>query len=347
MTKALDATALINRALESDDDGRAVMAVLNEMNEKYALVNEGGRVLIYAPRERRERVTYDRMTVADLNLLYKNKLVTLTSESGERRKHNPADLWLAWPDRLEYPGGVVFDPRKEHKPDELNLWRGFGVEPKRGIWTLMLRHMRDIICAGKGDQFVYLISWIAYMLQNPAKQGEVAVVMRGVEGCGKGILGRALKKLLGQHGLQITNAKHLVGNFNIHLRDCVFLFADEAFFAGDRQHRGALKAIITEPTLPVEGKFQNVVEADNYLHLLMASNEDWVVPASLDARRFFVLDVLPDRVRDFAYFKAIEDQMENGGYEAMLHQLLHLDLSRFNVRDVPQTAGLQEQKSDP
>ena len=38
---------------------------------------------------------------------------------------------------------------------------------------------------------------------------------------------------MGQHALKISNAKHLVGNFNSHLRDCVFLFADEAFFAGD------------------------------------------------------------------------------------------------------------------
>jgi hypothetical protein len=321
------------------------MAVLNELNGKYAVVNEGGKVLVYAPRERRERMTYDRMTVKDLSLLYQNKKVTLTNgDNGARVKVNPVLLWLSWPERTEYPGGVVFDPRKEHQPDELNLWRGFGVEPKKGNWFWLKYHLLEVICSGNVDQFQYLMSWIACMLQHPERQGEVAVVLRSVEGTGKGILGRIIKRLLGQHGLHITNAKHLVGNFNIHLRDCVFLFADEAFFAGDRQHVGVLKALITEPTLPVEGKFMNVTEADNYLHILMASNESWVVPASLDARRFFVLDVSPKMKGDFEYFEAIDKQMKNGGYAAMLHELLNRDLSHFDVRDVPQTAGLQEQK---
>jgi hypothetical protein len=36
--------------------------------------------------------------------------------------------------------------------------------------------------------------------------------------------------------------------------------------------------------------------------------------------------------------------MENGGYEALLHDLLNNDLSNFNVRDVPSTEALVEQK---
>ena len=50
------------------------------------------------------------------------------------------------------------------------------------------------------------------------------------------------------------------------------------------------------------------------------------------------------KVRDFAYFKAIHAEMEDGGYEAMLHDLLRRDLTGFDVRDVPETEGLQEQK---
>ena len=69
------------------------------------------------------------------------------------------------------------------------------------------------------------------------------------------------------------------------------LFADEAFFAGDKQHDGVLKGLITEPTLPIEGKFQNVVEVLNVLHVMIASNSDWIVPASQDERRYCVLDV--------------------------------------------------------
>src|SRR5208337_4425284 len=51
-----------------------------------------------------------------------------------------------------------------------------------------------------------------------------------------------------------------------------------------------------------------------------------------------------DRVGDFAYFTAIADELESGGYAAVLHDLLAADLTDFNHRDVPDTAGLIQQK---
>jgi hypothetical protein len=182
------------------------------------------------------------------------------------------------------------------------------------------------------------------MVQHPAEPGEVAIVMRGDEGTGKGTLARAMMRILGQHAIAISNSKHLTGNFNAHLRDCVFLFADEAFFAGDRAHVGVLKSIITEPHLTIEGKYQNAVQTPNFLHLMMASNEEWVVPASLEARRFCVLEASNARKDDHAYFEALWAEMEAGGYEAMLHDLLRYNLAAFNVWRFPATEGLQQQK---
>ena len=104
-----------------------------------------------------------------------------------------------------------------------------------------------------------------------------------------------------------------------------------------------LKSIITEDA-DHRGQVQNAVETPNYLHLMMASNEKWVVPAALEARRFLVLLAAATKGRNLAWFKAIREEMENGGYEAMLHDLLHRDLTAFNVRGVPDTDGLQQQK---
>jgi hypothetical protein len=109
-------------------------------------------------------------------------------------------------------------------PDVLNLWEGFSVEPRPGDWSLLRDHVRTIICDGHEDNFQYLMGWMARMVQFPAEQGEVAVVMKGGEGTGRGFLAKAA----------ISNTRHLIGNFNAHLRDAILLFADEAFFAGDK-----------------------------------------------------------------------------------------------------------------
>jgi hypothetical protein len=182
------------------------------------------------------------------------------------------------------------------------------------------------------------------MVQYPAEQGEVAIVMRSAEGTGKGILACAMMRILGQNALHISNAKHLVGSFNAHLRDCVFLFADEAFYAGDKAHVGVIRSLITEPYLTIEGKYQNAVQTSNFLHLMMAGNEPWVVPASPEARRYRVLEVGEAHNDDHAHFAAIRGGMEAGGYEAMLHDLLQIDLTTFNLRRVPVTDRLQQQK---
>jgi hypothetical protein len=76
----------------------------------------------------------------------------------------------------------------------------------------------------------------------------------------------------------------------------------------------------------------------------MATNSDWAVPASVDERRYFVLDVADRNIQDDAYFKAIADELKNGGHEAMLHELMHRDISNFNHRRAPDTGALQDQK---
>jgi hypothetical protein len=236
------------------------------------------------------------------------------------------------------------EKRNGSPPDCWNLWSGFAVEPREGDWSLMHNHIFEVICSRNKEHFEYVLDWTAEMFQHPEKQGEVAKVVRGGKGVGKGIFFNYLRKAWGQHGIYISNAKHLVGNFNAHLRDCVFLFADEAFFAGDRQHESVLKGIVTDPVLAIEGKHMNVVNAPNMLHIGMASNSDWVVPASHDERRYFMLNASDHRVGQRAYFAAIVAQMNGGGLAAMIHAMLNRDISGFDVRDVPQTEALAEQK---
>ena len=160
-----------------------------------------------------------------------------------------ADVWLRHADRRQFIHGVAFDPKNKVGPGVLNLWEGYAIKPAPGDWSLMQSHIHTIICDGDPVRIDYLTGWMARMLQHPAEQGEVAVVMKGGEGTGKGTLAKALKHIIGHHALAIANGKHLVGSFNSHLRDVIFLFADEAFFAGDRRMSECLRASSPSRTL--------------------------------------------------------------------------------------------------
>ncbi len=314
---------------------------LDEMNSRYFVVNENGKVLVYRPARDHalNREVLERLTFEDLRRLYLNERIQFGQKS-----INKADAWLEHKERRQYRGGVTFAPGQSVPPDMLNLWRGFSVAPAPGDWSRIRAHLHDVICDGDETSFAYLCGWLARMVQHPGEAGRVALILRGGRGVGKGTLGTFLLKLFGQHGLYITHAKHLVGNFNAHLRDAVFVFADEAFYAGDRQHEGVLKGLVTDPFVTIEAKHQNAVTARNVTHLLLASNEQWVVPAGSDERRFCVLDVSDRHKQDRAYFKRLHEEADAGGLGAMLHALLAHDLSGFDVFDVPQTAALAEQK---
>jgi hypothetical protein len=121
------------------------------------------------------------------------------------------------------------------------------------------------------------------------------------------------------------------------------LFADEAFWAGDKPGESTLKALITEPVLMIEPKNINPFQWKNLLHIGMAANAKWVIPATHDERRFVVSDC-SKKLQDKAYFKALVDQMNNGGLEAMFHDLLLMDLGDWHPREIIQTEALRLQK---
>jgi hypothetical protein len=318
---------------------------INALNAQYAVVNETGKAMVY---ERVRDPMIDRYVIVrsrfeDFRKFYQNQFLEVTAADGTLKLTSVGELWLNHPRRRQYLKGIVFDPTNKVGPDYWNLWSGFGVQPRPGDWSLMQDHMFKIICAGNPEHFDFLLNTNARMFQQPSRPAEVAVVLRGKKGAGKGVLCVNLKIAWGQHGAHIYSSKHLVGAFNNHLRDCVMLFADEAFFAGDRQNESVLKGLITELDLPIEGKFMDVIFVPNVLHVYMSSNSDWVVPATHDERRYFVLDVLDNRIGDRPYFNALYTQMQQGGLAAMIYDLLRRDISNFDPRDVPKTAALADQ----
>jgi hypothetical protein len=106
-----------------------------------------------------------------------------------------------------------------------------------------------------------------------------------------------------------------------------------------------LKRLVTEPDLFIEAKGRDGVSVTNMLHIVMASNEDWIVPAGEDERRYAVFGVSDAHIQDEAWFKPIYAEMEAGGEAAMLYDLLRLDLGDWHPRRIPKTLGLLEQQS--
>jgi hypothetical protein len=254
-----------------------------------------------------------------------------------------ADAWFHSGDRREYPGGVILQPEGPTPPGYFNLWQGFGVARKSGDPGPLVV-LIYALCDYNRELAEYVLNWLAFCVQRPGTRPEVALVLRGKQGTGKGTLFRVMRKIFGRHGLHITQPKHLTGHFNAHLRYTRFLFVDEGFWAGDKEGTGVLKGLITEPTVAIEMKGHDVFTVPNMLAIGMASNSRWVVPAGADERRFCVADVSDLLAQDHAYFAELSAWIEGDGAAIFLDHLLSRDLSGFNVRAAPKTAALDLQK---
>jgi hypothetical protein len=324
-----------------------------EFNKTHAKVMIGGKHRIMrtvsAGANHDNRESYEFIKHSDLDALYSNTSIKIGERTVRgKNKDVYANHFMAWFKHSNcrvYIGGVVFKPGGAAPDRYFNTWRGFSVAKKSGLWDLIEKHIDEVVCGGDSELIEYFYNWVAYTVQNPDKPAGAALVMRGSKGAGKGIIGHFLRRLWGNHGIHIANAKHLVGNFNGHLADVCFLFADEAFYSGDKQHEGVLKALITEPTIPIERKGIDATTQPNYLKIVMATNANFAVPSSKDERRYCVFDVSNCMKGNKDYFDAlIQSSNDPDVQSAFLYDMLNRDVSDFHTGQIPETVGLKEQR---
>lgn len=330
----------------AEGGARAEQAIA-ELNAKHAIVfMQSGEVVVvtedYDEGLGRGFLRYS--SFADIHRKYPEPIVVGTSPTtGKPIVKKLGAWWSEHPKRRKYEG-LEFRPDGPSRPGYLNLWRGFSVAPAPGDWSAFRDHIRTVICAGDARTFDYVLAWMAAAVQRPGDPAEVAIAIRGGQGAGKGVFVREFGRVFGQHFVHLDSSRHLTGQFNAHLHDAVLVFADEAAWPGDRAGASVLKRLVTEPTLAIERKGMDIVQVRNVIHLMLASNERWIVPAGLDDRRFCVLDASNGRAGDHAYFAGLVRSMREGGAAAMLHDLLALDAPVGVVRRPPKTKALLEQK---
>lgn len=286
---------------------------------------------------------------------YSNKRIEVDGKSIQLGK-----AWIEWPGRPSAVG-VIFDPSNSPADDiesriidgRLNLWTGYGCAPvqKEDGWALLNAMIRDDLCGGNETVHVYVIKWMAYKIQNPGLPCDTSIVFKGPKGIGKTTLGELLVDIFGSHGLVVSRRSQFAGQFSGHLATACFVFADEAVWGGNKEDEGTLKKLITDRHVLYRAMYKEEAYGVNRVGLMMATNEDWAVPATFDERRFVVPDVSdrhrvtgPQDIENRAYWDAIRNEISNGGREAFFHDMLHMDLGDWTPRvGAPRTAALSDQ----
>jgi hypothetical protein len=320
------------RPRRHDDDGAEKPSdFVSELNQRHAVVPVGGRTLIlnreYDPGLRRKLVTFS--SRPDFVMRYENRQ---TRRAGE--EVDIGTYWLKSLDRNQHEG-IVFMPGGSI-PNYYNLWTGWGIQPKGGDCSRFVDFVHQIICGGSSARFAYVWGWMAHLFQRPQELPGTCLVLRGAQGIGKNRFAEAMGRLVGAHFIALSSINQVTGRFSGHLADALLVFANEAIWGGDKSAEGALKAMITDPYSAIEAKGKDIRSVPNYKRLIVASNEDWVVPRGKGDRRFVILDVSAERKEDRAYFGALMKELKSGGYAALMHELMAADLSNFEPARIPE-----------
>jgi Bifunctional DNA primase/polymerase, N-terminal/Family of unknown function (DUF5906) len=323
----------------------SVDEAIADFNKEFAVIHEGSKVGIL-------REIIDENDSRTLSVIPEKGFETLTAnrtllyQDGEKEKEVPiSKLWMKAKNRRQYDGRD-FRPNGNCPPNILNLWRGFSFtpDPAAGTFDIFLDHLRVNVCNGDDALLHWLLAWIADLFQKPHRKIGTAVVMRGGMGVGKGTVANHIGKLVSRHYMTTSQVSQITGKFNGHMADKLLMFIDEGFWAGDKSAEGPFKNIITEDTVTVEYKGKDAIKMKSYIRFIVASNNDWVVPAGADERRVAIFDVGDTCKNNFDYFRDMKAELENGGYQALLAYLLAYEYEEATIRVVPKTKGLLDQK---
>lgn len=314
------------RRINNDDNGR-----IDELNMKHAILPFGGRVLVmnreFDPVMNRQLLTFS--AKADFEMRYCNRKVF---DRGD--EIGLGTFWLNHPRRAEFDG-MVFSPGQD-QPGYLNLWTGWGSEPKAGCCKSFLEFVMDVICSGKAELFDYIIYWCAHLVQRPQELPETALVFRGREGIGKNTFVDILRDIVGrEHYLMLSSLAQITGRFSGHLATALLIFCNESVWGGDKSAQGVLKSMITDDMQPIEYKGRDLFMVKSYRRLIFGTNENWAVPRGADDRRYVVSDVSDEHKGDYRYFNTIRQEMKSGGTAAFMDYLLKFDIDGWHPRDIP------------
>lgn len=253
-----------------------------------------------------------------------------------------ADFWVN-PNTHVYTD-IAFSPNSR-PPTTLNYWVGNLIQPVQGDWREIQTHLLDVICEGNASVYLYLLCYLAHMLQRPHIKPGIMLVLLGKQGTGKGLFFQILQRIWPRTSLLVSDINQVIGQFNAALERNYVIIMDEAMFSGDRKSQDRMKSLITEKTCHIEQKYQPSRTIESVHRFFASSNHEHFSHVEADDRRSLFLRVSDLHQGDQAYFDQLSDAIDDDQViAAMIYDLMHMNISNFDIRSRPLTNEHSQQK---
>lgn len=242
--------------------------------------------------------------------------------------------------RPEHQPGVIIE---EENHTLVNTYVPVNTPSVEGDVGPFMRHL-ELLYPNEVDREI-IISYMAACIQYPGVKFQWCPLIQGTEGNGKTLIVNAVAHAIGHRYTHLPNASDLGGNgakFNSWLASKLFIGIEEIYVSDRREVTEALKPLITNSRIEIQGKGIDQYTGDNRANFIMCSNHKDALQIKVDGRRYCVLyskqqskgELLNDGMNDY-YFSDLYGWAKSGGYAHITHFLKH-----YMIREKYNPAGL-------
>lgn len=325
--KGVDA---LEQLLESSEPWAAAVE-LHRLNEEVVYVRDPGLILRLDSLQRmspRSFIDHAFSTRTYYEEVASAKTVTKVKKSAPKE-------WISWPSRAEVPR-ITYAPGEERVTEkrELNIWPGWGCEPKEGdvsLWNELL----DYLFKGEPESRKWFERWLAWPLQHPGDKMYTSAVVWGLRhGTGKSLIGYTLGKIYGKNFTEVDD-EILRSSHNEWAENRQFVMGDEVSTGDKRSASDRMKTMITRQQLRLNPKYIPSYTVPDVINYYFTSNHPDSFFIEDDDRRFFIHEVRQAPMPD-SWYKKYERWMGKGhavgpGMPALFHHLLNVDMGDFEA----------------
>lgn len=259
---------------------------------------------------------------------------------------NAGEYWVKWSSRntvseLQFtPGGEAYI-EKDDGSLVLNTWLGWGTTPNSQSPKPFVDYLKRIV--PDPEQRGWLLSWLAYPIQNPgAKLSSAVVLYSPTHGTGKSTMGAILNEIYGE-AFSPVSADQVVGErqSNNEWADGAQLVFGDDFSPAATGKQGELRKIITSDKIRLRRKYMPDTVIKDHANYLFTTNHKNSFQLDETDRRFFICEVQGERDEDF--YEGFYEWMRSGGADAIHGYLLSINLDGFNPAGVPPTTEAKKE----
>jgi len=229
---------------------------------------------------------------------------------------------------------------------EFNTFRGFKFTPVENINMELvnpfLNHITQVWARGNPDHANYILTWMATILTRPWEKTGIALLITGRKGSGKSMISDFFIKHIVGNGLgwMPSELSRMVMEFNSPIENKLVIGVHEVGYQSIKAYSNEynkLKSLITDSTVTINTKFENIREVKNFSNIILHSNSGLPLEGD-DDRRFAVFESSDEKVGDPEYFRKLKGNLQPKNADHIGSYLVN-NLTHFmvNLEKIPKT----------